>query len=70
MNLLQIKRNEPKRFFVLWRDGKGKLHQYDSNNIDVLEKKAALKDGTIYEDTRYKARHRLYWYLIRKQLYA
>lgn len=67
--ITELKRKEPKRFFVLWRDEKGKLHQYDSNNIDVLEKKAALKDGTIYEDTRYKARYRLYWFLIRKKLY-
>lgn len=59
----------PKQFFALWKDPKGKWHQFDTNNQDVAEKKAAINDGEIYIDLRYKAKLRLYWFLVRKQLY-
>lgn len=68
-NLPNIGMKEPKQFFALWKDPKGKWHQFDTNNEDVAYKKAVLNDGEIYIDNRYKAKLRLYWYLIRKALY-
>jgi len=59
----------PKQFFALWKDPKGKWRQFDTNNQDVAEKKAAINDGEIYIDLRYKAKLRLYWFLVRKKLY-
>lgn len=59
----------PKQFFALWKDGKGKWHQFDTNDQNTAEKKAAINDGEVYIDNRYKAKLRLYWFLVRKQLY-
>lgn len=59
----------PKQFFALWKDPKGKWHQFDTNDQNTAEKKAAINDGEIYIDLRYKAKLRLYWFLVRKQLY-
>ena len=59
----------PKQYFALWKDPKGKWHQFDSNNMEVANKKAALNDGELYIDNRYKAKLRLYRYLVRKQLH-
>lgn len=68
-NLPDVGMKLPKQFFALWKDGKGKWHQFDSNNIEVANKKAVLNDGELYIDTRYAAKKRLYWFLVRKQLY-
>jgi hypothetical protein len=59
----------PKQFFALWKDTKGKWHQFDTNNEDAAAKKAVINDGEIYIDNRYAAKLRLYYYLLRKQLY-
>lgn len=59
----------PKQFFALWKDAKGKWHQFDTNDQNTAEKKAAINDGEIYIDLRYKAKLRLYWFLVRKSLY-
>jgi hypothetical protein len=67
--LKQYQAAAPKQFFALWKDSAGKWHQFDTNNQDVAEKKAAIDDGEIYIDTRYKAKLRLYRYLVRKELY-
>lgn len=68
-NLPDIGMKLPKQFFALWKDSKGKWHQFDTNDQNTAEKKAAINDGEIYIDLRYKAKLRLYWFLVRKQLY-
>jgi hypothetical protein len=59
----------PRQYFALWKDAAGKWHQFDTDNVDVAYKKAVLNDGETYEDTRYPAKRRLYFYLLRKQLW-
>ena len=68
-NLPDVGMKLPKQFFALWKDPKGKWHQFDTNDQNTAEKKAAINDGEIYIDLRYKAKLRLYWFLVRKQLY-
>ena len=59
----------PKEYFVIYKDSKGKVKDYYTNNVDTAEKKAMLNSGIVYTDTRYKAKLRLYWYLWRKKEY-
>lgn len=59
----------PKLYTVIYKDDKGKFKYFFSNNLDLCEKKAALNDGDIYIDNRFAAKVRLYWFLVRKQLY-
>ena len=68
-NLPDVGMKLPKQFFALWKDPKGKWHQFDTNDQNTAEKKSAINDGEIYIDLRYKAKLRLYWFLVRKQLY-
>jgi hypothetical protein len=58
----------PKEYFVLWYDEKQKAKFFFTNNPDLAFKKEVLNDGVTYIDNRYKAKLRLYWHLVRKQL--
>jgi len=69
-NVPKVGMKEPKQFFALWKDEKGKWHQFDTNNQDVAEKKAAINDGEVYIDNRYIAKKRLYWCLVRKEMWG
>jgi hypothetical protein len=69
-NLPDIGMKLPKQFFALWKDSKGKWHQFDTNDQNTAEKKAAINDGEVYIDNRYAAKKRLYWYLVRVALYG
>ena len=57
----------PKKYFVLYKDSKGNSKQRFTNDITAAEKWEIKYKGTIYIDTRYKAKLRLYWYLWRKK---
>lgn len=59
----------PKLYTVIYKDSKGNSKYFYTNDNNTAEKKAALNDGEVYIDTRYKARLRLYWYLWRKKEY-
>jgi hypothetical protein len=60
----------PKLYTVIWRDEKEKNQFFFTDNADLAFKKEALNDGTTYIDNRYRAKRRLYFYLLRKQLYS
>lgn len=50
-----------RKFHVFVPNGKS----ISTDNIDFAEKKAILKNGTVFEDTRYKAKirlQRMYYY--------
>jgi hypothetical protein len=58
---------KPKQFSAVWRDSIGKLHQFDTDNQHTAEKKAFIyESGVVYIDLRYKAKLRLYKYILRK----
>lgn len=59
----------PKEYTVIWKDAKEKFKFFMTDNSDLAFKKEVLNEGTTYIDTRYKAKLRLYFYLLRKQLY-
>ena len=56
--------NEPKKFAVIWRNKEGEVQQFDTNNETVALQTETRRNGTVYIDTRYCARLRLYNYLI------
>jgi len=60
---------KPREFMVLSGIG-GKLKEFHTDNEDLARKKAILNNGQVWIDTRYKAKLRLYWYLVRKEMYA
>jgi hypothetical protein len=60
---------KPRRYTTIYRV-KGVLRQFDTDDIHVaFGKKSKFVDGEVYEDLRYKAKLRLYGYLLKKQLY-
>ena len=61
--------NLPKEFTVIWRDKKDNIKQFETNNENTAFNKSIRVEGTVYIDTRYKAKLRLYWYLWRKKEY-
>lgn len=61
--------NLPKEFTVIWRDKKDNIKQFETNDENTAFNKSIRVDGTVYIDTRYKAKLRLYWYLWRKKEY-
>ena len=61
--------NLPKEFTVIWRDKKDNIKQFETNDKNTAFNKSIRVDGTVYIDTRYKAKLRLYWYLWRKKEY-
>lgn len=60
---------KPYRYFVLYRDDSGKLKQFNTDHLETGLKKEGITEGTLYVDTRYKAKLRLWGYLLRKTLY-
>lgn len=60
---------KPRRFLTLYHIG-DKLKEFWTDDESLAEKRAILRNGTVWIDTRYKAKLRLYWYLRRKELYA
>lgn len=61
--------NLPKEFTVIWRDKKDNIKQFETNDKNTAFNKSIRVEGTVYIDTRYKAKLRLYWYLWRKKEY-
>lgn len=61
--------NLPKEFTVIWRDKKDNTKQFETNDKNTAFNKSIRVEGTVYIDTRYKAKLRLYWYLWRKKEY-
>lgn len=61
--------NLPKEFTVIWRDKKDKSRHFETNDENTAFNKSMKVNGTVYIDTRYKAKLRLYWYLWRKKEY-
>lgn len=47
------------RWSVIWRNSKGEIKAFDSNELSTVERKATIHKGTIYEQTRYSAMLRL-----------
>jgi len=56
---------KPHLYTVIYKNAKGKNIFFETNNEDIAERKAILKDGTTYIDTRYKAKLRLFNHLNR-----
>jgi len=61
-NMKPIKK--PKQFFALWRNKKGNFIQFYTDCEILGFKKSVLNEGTLYIDTRYQAKLRLYNYLV------
>ena len=61
--------NLPKEFTVIWGDKKDNIKQFETNDKNTAFNKSIRVEGTVYIDTRYKAKLRLYWYLWRKKEY-
>jgi hypothetical protein len=59
----------PKEYTVIWKTEKGKFKYFFTDNFHLAGLKEIVNDGTIYVDTRYAARRRLYFFMLRKQLY-
>jgi len=59
----------PNEFMVLWKNAKGENCSKETNSLKVAQTLEMVNNGTIYIDTRYKAKVRLYWYLWRKKEY-
>jgi len=51
---------KPKLYTIIWRDKKQNSKFFYTNDEETAERKAAINDGEIYIDTRYKAKVRLY----------
>ena len=52
--------NLPKEFTVIWRDKKDNIKQFETNDKNTAFNKSIRVEGTVYIDTRYKAKLRLY----------
>lgn len=59
----------PKQYFVLYGGKFNNEKQRYTNDEDTVLKWSVKYNGTVYIDTRYKAKLRLYWYLWRKKEY-
>lgn len=59
----------PKLYSVFYTDKNGKRKFKETNNEQTALNWELKYNGTIYIDTRYKAKLRLYWYLWRKKEY-
>jgi hypothetical protein len=60
---------QPKEFFVLYKNKKGEFKDFWTNDAETAERVSTIRCGTVYVDTRYKAKVRLHWYLVRKEMY-
>jgi len=47
------------RWSVIWHNAKGEIKSFESNSIELVERKAVIRAGTVYEQTRYRAMLRL-----------
>lgn len=61
---------KPYEYFVLWRNKKGEVKQFNTNIEHAALMMEIRMNGTAYIDTRYAARLRLYNYLRNKQFLA
>lgn len=57
---------KPFKFFVIWRNNRKKLQQFDTDSEHTALITATRRNGTAYIDTRYEARMRMYNYLLNK----
>ena len=61
---------KPKLFTVIYKDSKGSNKYFETDNEETAQRKAILSNGQTWIDVRYKAKKRLYYYLLRKQMYT
>ena len=59
--------DKPRLYFVIWRNAKGELKQFNTNEEHAALWMETRRRGTVYIDTRYEARLRLYNYLLHKK---
>lgn len=57
---------KPFEYFVLWRNKKNKLQQFNTDCDHTALMIATRRNGTAYIDNRYEARMRLYYYLLNR----
>lgn len=65
-----IKKNKPRKFIVVYRNKKGELIQFNTDDEYVAHKRAILKNVDVLIDTRYEARLRLHYYILRKAMWG
>ncbi len=62
--------NKPKEYFVLWRNAKGELKQFDTDSEEDALLMELRRDGETYRDTRIAAKRRVFNWLISKGLFS
>lgn len=65
-----IEKSKPRKFVVLYRNKKGELIEFNTDNEYVAHKRAILKNVDVLIDTRYEARLRLHYYILRKAMWG
>ncbi len=66
----ELEKNKPRKFIVVYRNKKGELVQFNTDNEHLAHKRAILNNVDVLIDTRYKARLRLHYYILRKALWG
>ena len=61
---------EPKEFTVIYKNSKGENVFRETNDENTAFNWEVKYNGTTYKDNRYKAKLRLYYYLLKKKMYA
>ncbi len=61
---------KPKEYFVLWRNAKGELKQFDTDSEDAALLKELKTGGDTYRDTRIAAKRRVFNWLVNKGLFS